>query len=110
MRESFRFNGSGMTTNSDHDQHGIPTILHDQIKRQLARSGQAFPELDGLILRLGPHHIAHFIATTQDRDSAERLKLYLERYWPAYFVLIERMLHAASRDRNEELMSDFGQS
>jgi hypothetical protein len=63
-----------------------------------------------MILRLGPHHIAHFIATTHDRDSAERFKLYLERYWSAYFVLIERMLHAARRDQNEELMSDFGQS
>ena len=99
-----------MATNTDHDAYGIPTILHEKIKLYLERPSESSQELDGLILRLGPHHIAHFIATTHDRLSAEKFKLYLERYWPAYFVLIERMLHAARRDHNEDLMSDFGQS
>ena len=104
-----------MAISPEHDEYGVPIFLYEEIRLRLSKPGllkpaRLVPELDGVILRLGPHHIAHFIVTTHDREAAERLLLYLERHWPAYYVLIERLIRAARRENNEELLSDFGQS
>ncbi len=96
--------------NTEHDKHGIPNLLYDEIRHHLAQSQSSSASLDAIIIKLGPHHIAHFLVTTEDQQSAERLKIYLEQYWPAYSVLIERLIRAARRADNEELLSDFGQS
>lgn len=64
-----------------------------------------------MIQELGPHHVAHFLVTTSDTSAAKTLRTYLNKYWPAYEELAERLIRAARRSpENQDLQSDFGQS
>lgn len=70
----------------------------------------ASAKLDRVIQEVGPHAVAHFLALTTDRSAAEALRRYLERHWPATYELVERLLRAARRSENEDVLSDFGDS
>jgi len=92
-------------------QYGADETLREAVKQLTAGANGNSVELDRVIRQLGAHHVAHFLVTTTDSNSAEVLKRYLSKYWPAYFELIERLIRAARRSpENEDLESDFGES
>jgi hypothetical protein len=93
-----------------HECYGIPKSFYSNVDQLVLPSKGSFVELDQQILELGPHEVAHFMTLTDNPEAAEKLELYLKDYWPAYLVLIERLVHAAKRDENEDVLSDLGQS
>jgi len=93
-----------------HDAYGVPIILRKRIREVISHPEQASADLDAIIMQLGPHEVAHFLTTTTDSEAAGNLYSYLDHHWPAYSEIIERMMFAADRDRNEDLLGDMGQS
>lgn len=65
--------------------------------------------LDAVIEGMGPWWLAHFLATTPNREAAEALEGYLEERWPAYAETIEQLTAAADwSGETSELERDFG--
>lgn len=95
---------------SSYDAYGVPKSLKSSVREAMGHPSDVAPGLDEIIMQLGPHEVAHFLTTTSDNEAAHCLSAYLEMHWPDYQVLIERMMIAAQRDLNEELLSDLGQS
>ncbi len=68
-------------------------------------------ELDEAILKLGPHHVAHFLVMTTDHAAAEALRDYMKTWWKALLNLVDQLILAARRTpETEDLRSDFGES
>ena len=95
---------------SSYDAFGVPKSLRSTVRQAMGHPSDVAPDLDEIIMKLGPHEVAHFLTTTSDNEAATCLSTYLEMHWPEYQVLIERMMIAAQRDLNEDLLSDLGQS
>lgn len=65
--------------------------------------------LDAVIEGVGPWWLAHFLATTPNREAAEALEGYLEERWPAYAETIEQLMVATDwSGETSELERDFG--
>jgi len=72
---------------------------------------QQLRELDEAILKLGPHHVAHFLVTTTDPAAADALREYMKTWWKALLNLVDQLILAARRTpETEYLKSDFGDS
>ena len=95
---------------SSYDAYGVPKSLKTSVRETMGHPSDVAPDLDEILMQLGPHEVAHFLTTTSDNEAAHSLSTYLEMHWPDYQVLIERMMIAAQRDLNEDVLSDLGQS
>jgi hypothetical protein len=92
-------------------KYGVDERLHEAVAKLSALPNGACSELDRLLEKLGPHHLAHYLITTPDREAASALQDYLKEHWPAYLQLVERLVRAARRTpEDEDLLSDFGDS
>lgn len=95
----------------DEERSSAEETLRLALKGLSIWSGGSSADLDRVIQQLGPHHVAHFLVTTSDTSAAKTLRTYLNKYWPAYEELVERLIRAARRSpENEDLQSDFGES
>jgi len=91
--------------------YGIEEALLEavrQLKADKPAKRRRSEAVDRVIRQVGPHQVAHFLTTTTDTEAAESLREYLQRHWPAYLELIERLIQAARRPENEDVMRDFG--
>lgn len=65
--------------------------------------------LDELIEFVGPWKLAHFIATTPNKDAALALEQYLETHWSDYARSVAEMIEAANWKKGaEEIEREFG--
>jgi hypothetical protein len=89
--------------------YGIEGALLEAVRQLKADEPAKRSEaVDRVIRQVGPHQVAHFLTTTTNTRAAESLREYLQRHWPAYLELIERLIQAARRPENEDVMRDFG--
>ena len=109
-----------MTKGETKRDYGVEEALLDAARRLQAHAqaqaqgqgagapGERLEAVDRVIRRVGPHQVAHFLATTGDAQAVAALRAYLQRHWPAYLELVERLIQAARRPENEDVMREFG--
>ena len=89
--------------------YGVEEALLEAVRQLKAdEPAERSEAVDHVIRRVGPHQVAHFLTTTTDTKAAESLREYLQQHWPAYLELIERLIQAARRPENEDVMKEFG--
>ena len=89
--------------------YGVEEALLEAVRQLKAdEPAERSEAVDHVIRQVGPHQVAHFLTTTTDTKAAESLREYLQRHWPAYLELIERLIQAARRPENEDVMKEFG--
>lgn len=91
-------------------EYGADESLREAALKLTTEPSDAVEEIDRVIRKIGPHQVAHFLATDPESEAAQALRAYLERHWPAYLEFIDRLIRAARRSENEDVRSDFGES
>lgn len=93
--------------------HGVDEALVRAVRKLVESSAKTeqLRELDEAILKLGPHHVAHFLVTTSDTAAAEAMRDYMKTWWKALLNLVDQLILAARRTPDtEDLKNSFGES